>query len=91
MKTYKNCIHYEEKTKLCKKHNHLCIETACGSDVEFAKLDFVLTHSWFDALLKGLKKTEYRRATPFWNKRKDFMPSKNNFELFYAIDFEVIK
>jgi len=33
------------------------------------KFHFVLTAHWFDEIISGKKKTEYRNDTPFWRKR----------------------
>lgn len=33
------------------------------------KLDLVLTHKWFDLIKSGQKTIEYRRKTPYWERR----------------------
>lgn len=33
------------------------------------KLDLVLTHKWFDQIKSGQKTTEFRKKTPYWERR----------------------
>lgn len=33
------------------------------------KLDLVLTHKWYDLIASGQKTTEFRKKTPYWERR----------------------